>query len=177
MPSRANQREAVIRPLHSSAAGFPDRRSTRPEVTSSNVYYIENCPASIQVALVTPIAVARAAASTSEDYGSLTHLMCSCALFEMATSFGSSSVFYQAVMTGAARSISGILNSFSLYSVLFTTLGKPTQAISITTQSAIHIGFSTTVPTLCANNPVKNGAIAPPLLPIELMKPRLVICR
>jgi len=63
------------------------------------------------------------------------------------------------------------------YSILFLTLGKHHQQTSIPTNNPTQIGCNTQVPLACATKPVKNGATAPPALPVALTKLKLLICR
>lgn len=62
------------------------------------------------------------------------------------------------------------------YSDLFEIFGNNSQLVAITPYSPMQIGCNTIVPTCCAKRPVKNGDIAPPLLPRALMKLRLEMC-
>ena len=64
-----------------------------------------------------------------------------------------------------------------IYSVLFTIRGRQSHATTIEQYKIIATGFSTTVPSFCANNPVINGANAPPLLPIAEIRLKLDTCK
>lgn len=70
-----------------------------------------------------------------------------------------------------------VIQNFYFYSVLLLTLGNANQQTSIALYNPRATGCSTHVPTACARIPVVKGAIAPPELPAEPMKPIAVVCR